>query len=659
MKYKAYTFGVLFSVALMFFGYMSAVDVSLLSQKFAKNMLADIGASIDQLRESVMRLGESMQAPGATPAPTALSGESLTLLSPNGGEELVRGTKYTIRWASTGDVATVDLHIFRQDAYVQGDLPVDNRNRYYIIKSIPNTGSYVWNVGDIIKANAVNPPDGEYIMRVVKPQTFRTVDDSDAPFLLTRGGPVPTPNSGAPLTITYPNGGEELEAGRTYTLKWATTDIDVKKVNLYIFDPDEQKPCSQDFCEVDLKKRYDIVRGIPNTGEYKWAVPYGVVESGHYVLRVRKADAFRIADDSDTMFSLATFVNSDGSHTPGLNPALGQFSCHDVRVGQSSIVNPRTGEIATQVETRKMVELRIFDCFWRAYRYTEKMHNETSDPAIKAKVKAKLDSARVWQAKALWRMMRDSLRAVNHPTGTWPISRESYVWIYPPNAFANLRQALAFNPSWVKQNPDDGILELIGAALVNNEVVEFKYPPTPQPKKPNTANKRVGMLKGGQQFDPLTPEQLEILDRVEALHMQWTQAALAKSSDSTLLALTMEHHDEHMALESMARNLKEQILLTIPEHGKHAICWDGRSEELTKRLIMETDRLHSLWTVAVKERRFAGDNGSWALGLLHSRANVLLGTCNIGQPKFGDKEIGDRGLGVEVRKPPQVGDKEF
>jgi len=71
-------------------------------------------------------------------APAAAAGPaSLKLISPNGGEELISGHTYTIRWGSTGNPGPLTLYLV---PYQQGPslLPI------VVARDFPNTGELVW-----------------------------------------------------------------------------------------------------------------------------------------------------------------------------------------------------------------------------------------------------------------------------------------------------------------------------------------------------------------------------------------------------------------------------------------------------------------------------------------------------------------------------------
>lgn len=594
--------------------------------------------------------------------PLANLPQELTMVTPNGGEEIARGQTYTVRWTTQGSIPRVDLYFAKPAAFKAcadgGKCPVENNQRYYVAHNIRNTGSYTWRVPAVVGDGQLfggAPLNGEYLMRVVIPETFRVADESDAAFSLIGGADGGgSEGMSSYLRILSPNGGEIFMASSTQTVTW-TVDPSVKSVVLYYYRPADVKPCKNPSgtCIVDIKDRYDIGNELPNTGSAEFTIPEEV-ESGDYKIHIHRAGSFRIFDESDTTFKIQ-WDGSDHEGDPSMDPILGQFTCNDVRNGQANDVSPRTRQHTTQIQRRQMVELRLFDCVWRAWRYAQQMYNETTDPALKTLIKTFLDSARLWQTKAMFRTERDALRALDHPgkSATWPITRESYVWIYPPNAFADIRKALALRPDWVAAHADDSMFHLIGMKLVGGKVIEsIDKAISLNVKDAQTRNKTVGLFTGGMVFKPHVEDHLRMLDDMQALHSKWAAAAMQKANPAILQDIVLEHHKTHMALEAMARDANEQSLLTIPEHGNHTICWD-RPDEITFKLIAQTEKFHNQWIEAVKRLQIGGLNGAWAAGINHARAHIMLANCGVGLPKFGSKEPN---AVKDLTPAPQVGD---
>lgn len=63
---------------------------------------------------------------------------AITLLTPNGGENIVADSKYNVTWNNTG---TID--------YVNLKYSVDDGNNWTLSNTVANTGSYLWRVADV------------------------------------------------------------------------------------------------------------------------------------------------------------------------------------------------------------------------------------------------------------------------------------------------------------------------------------------------------------------------------------------------------------------------------------------------------------------------------------------------------------------------------
>lgn len=90
--------------------------------------------------------------------------DSITVLSPNGGETLVAGASYDIRWNTSGNVPIVDITI-------------NNPQHVYVASSIQNTGWYLWNI-------PAGFAPGNYKIQITPPtgDSTRPIDVSDNSF---------------------------------------------------------------------------------------------------------------------------------------------------------------------------------------------------------------------------------------------------------------------------------------------------------------------------------------------------------------------------------------------------------------------------------------------------------------------------------------------
>ena len=139
---------------------------------------------------------------------------SITVLSPNRGETLVKGTSYTIQWTGgystiTDPTRSVALMLVKEDGTTQvGWIQFGNQP----------SGSYSWDPAKVRSAIGypynVDVPVGKYKIRVIdyNDPKGRAVayDVSDAAFSIVEPS----------ITVLSPNGGERWEIGKTYQVTW-------------------------------------------------------------------------------------------------------------------------------------------------------------------------------------------------------------------------------------------------------------------------------------------------------------------------------------------------------------------------------------------------------------------------------------------------------
>ena len=126
--------------------------------------------------------------PNESYAQTATS--SITITSPNGGEELIVGSTYMIRWDSTGSFNNVAISFFRVGG---GSVLKTSESGVFDIGTVSNTGSYSWTV----RTGLV--PASDYKLRIIKldDADFGVRDESDAAFTIKEGMVITSPAPGA------------------------------------------------------------------------------------------------------------------------------------------------------------------------------------------------------------------------------------------------------------------------------------------------------------------------------------------------------------------------------------------------------------------------------------------------------------------------------
>jgi hypothetical protein len=194
------------------------------------------------------------------PSPT------IEVTSPNGGEQLPVGSRFSITWYATNSrgEAKIEYSINGGDTWTE------------INGAAENNGKYDWTVPDT--------PSQTCLVRISEIEGQPT-DVSDAVFAIVS----PTPGD---ITVTSPNGGETWEVGSSYEIKWDSTGIDHVTIEY-----------SQDY-GITWKT---IVQTTPNSGSFDWTTPDTASEE--CLVRITSNDGGtdpRPSDVSDSVFSIVS-----------------------------------------------------------------------------------------------------------------------------------------------------------------------------------------------------------------------------------------------------------------------------------------------------------------------------------------------------------------
>ena len=189
---------------------------------------------------------------------------TITLTTPNGGENWSIGSTKLITWTNTGSISNVTL-----------EYSINSGVNYIpITSSTLNTGSYLWTVP--------NAPSASSRVRVSDASNSTVNDIGNANFTIYNAT-IPT------LTITSPNGGESWVVGTSRTISWLTTGT-LANVKIEY--------------SINSGATYSVITAsIPNTGSFVWTVPNALTSSAR--IRVSDATGLTTASDiSDANFSL-------------------------------------------------------------------------------------------------------------------------------------------------------------------------------------------------------------------------------------------------------------------------------------------------------------------------------------------------------------------
>jgi Leucine-rich repeat (LRR) protein len=193
------------------------------------------------------------------PSPT------IRVTAPNGGEQLVVGSRFTVTWraANTREDVRIEYSVNGGESWRE------------ITAAAENNGKYDWNVPDA--------PSDNCLVRVSE-TGGQPSDVSDALFSIVS----PTPGD---ITVTSPNGGETWTAGSSREIKWSSNGgIDGVKI---------------EYSRDNGITWKTIVQTTPNSGNFDWTVPG--IASDECLVRITSNDVVNDpipADVSDALFSI-------------------------------------------------------------------------------------------------------------------------------------------------------------------------------------------------------------------------------------------------------------------------------------------------------------------------------------------------------------------
>jgi hypothetical protein len=175
---------------------------------------------------------------------------------PNGGESLELNGTYDINWTSQGVTGNVIIDLYTQSAMLREIAKVDVA-----------TGRYRW--------TAASPPyyvGKDYRIYIHMENEIYINDFSNGYFNL---------NARNPVRVIQPNGGENVELGSTYEIKWATNGTEPTE-NVHI------ELLKSGVFNRRLTERIGIPYPEADDGSFMWTVPSDVTPGSDYKINVSK-----------------------------------------------------------------------------------------------------------------------------------------------------------------------------------------------------------------------------------------------------------------------------------------------------------------------------------------------------------------------------------
>jgi len=190
---------------------------------------------------------------------------SITVTSPNGGENWQRGTSHNISWSSSGNVGS----------YVKIELYKGGVRNRTISSSTSNDGSYSWSIP------SGQTTGSDYKVKITSTSNSSYYDYSNNNFSITE------PPS---ITVTSPNGGESWQRGTSHNITWSSSgDVgSYVKIELY---------------KGGVRNR-TISSSTSNDGSYSWSIPSGQTTGSDYKVKITSTSNSSYYDYSNNNFSM-------------------------------------------------------------------------------------------------------------------------------------------------------------------------------------------------------------------------------------------------------------------------------------------------------------------------------------------------------------------
>jgi len=201
---------------------------------------------------------------------------SITVTSPNGGENWAAGTTQTIQWTYSGNPGS----------YVKIELLKGGVLNRTIVSSVSKgtagSGFYSWPIP------STQAGGSDYQVKVTSTTNSAYTDASDGNFTIT-GPPPPS------ITVTSPNGGETWAAGTTQTISWSYTGSPGSYVKIELFKSGVLALVISSSCSI----------GSGGSGSYAWITPTSQAGGSDYQVRVTSTTNSAYTDLSDSNFTIA------------------------------------------------------------------------------------------------------------------------------------------------------------------------------------------------------------------------------------------------------------------------------------------------------------------------------------------------------------------
>jgi len=210
---------------------------------------------------------------------------SITITSPNGGEEWLEGVAHNITWNSNG-LNTIDIAF---NTTGSGSVPT------LIERGVSaSLGLYSWKIPSNF---LLDWQKREYFIIATKDFDKYILGDQSGwnAKKVTIVSPTASQSS---ITVTSPNGGEKLIKGQNYNITWKATGVDKVYISVMFYESPD-----------DTGRGGSLITGPidASSGSYIWNVSESSLAGGHFVgsyFKISVNAGYGIVDQSDNYFSI-------------------------------------------------------------------------------------------------------------------------------------------------------------------------------------------------------------------------------------------------------------------------------------------------------------------------------------------------------------------
>jgi hypothetical protein len=202
----------------------------------------------------------------ASDSPFSITGPSIIVTSPNGGETLISGSVAPIKWSYTGNPgANVKIQLYNGNIL----------SRTITTSTSLSAGSYNWTISSIQTLGS------NYKIKITSTTNSAISDTSNGTFTIAKPS----------ITVTSPNGGETFTRGTVLPITWKYVGNTGANIKILLYKG------------IFLSRT--IILSTPlSAGSYNWIIPVTQTVGSTYKIKIISTTSSLISDSSNAAFTI-------------------------------------------------------------------------------------------------------------------------------------------------------------------------------------------------------------------------------------------------------------------------------------------------------------------------------------------------------------------